>query len=167
MLSQYKTFLGSAAWVNDVKYTGGFDGNMTITTMLSGTWACSGSNYSNHMIPMCTTVVNDHHIADEVQISWMNDGHPTRNAPNVVALNTLGAKANMSWLHLATVKAFGAETSSNQMVGFYPGTVNPLLWWATPNMQVVATSGIQGNFHHLYISWNRNCNCNDYQNWYH
>lgn len=32
------------------------------------------------------------------------------------------------------------QTSSHKLPGFYPGTVNPLLWWTTPNLQVVATS---------------------------
>jgi hypothetical protein len=141
MLNLYNGYEASPAWVNDIQFSGGFNGTLTITTLISGTVMCGGTNFTNPTVPVCVTTINSHNFIDYATITYMNDGSNARNAPNAVNVETLGKTfANMSWLNVAAVTAFEGTTSSQEMVGFYPGTVNPMFWWATPNLQVMATS---------------------------
>ncbi|KAJ3330628.1 hypothetical protein HDU91_003524, partial [Kappamyces sp. JEL0680] len=92
------------------------------------------------------TIVNAHNFVT-VSMSYMNDGIQTaRNTPNVATLLSTTGAADITWLYQAFINAFGSgnQTSSHQLVGFYPGTVNPMLWWATPNLMVLAPSALSG-----------------------
>ena len=48
--------------------------------------------------------------------------------------------ANISWIYFGLKNVLGGNISHFNLPQTYPGTVNPLLWWTTSNMQVANPS---------------------------
>jgi len=142
MMDKWKVMNGGPGWINGITYDE-TKRIITVTTLLSGNILCGGSNYQNASVPVCNTVIASHKHA-EVQISWMNDGLTSRSAPNQVKSLSEGEDANMTWVYEALKNVYEGEVSAHKLPGFYPGTVNPLNWWGTPNLQSISASYLTG-----------------------
>jgi hypothetical protein len=54
----------------------------------------------------------------------------------MVDIKEMGEPANISWVMQSLVYLFGNPISNIALPSSFPGAVNPMLWWTTPNMQV-------------------------------
>jgi len=141
MLEKHVAMSGGPGWTNNIQWDGAQ--SIVITTLISGGYLCGGSNYANKTVPVCTTNIASHKKAF-IEISWMNDGVNVRSAPNAAKSVTITDDAKFDWLHTAVKNAFGDKVTSQKLPGFYPGTVNPLFWWTTPNLQTMSLSFLTG-----------------------
>jgi hypothetical protein len=84
-----------------------------------------------------------------VEVTYMTDGTPASIATKAVRIREIGQPANMTWMFLGLQSMLGTE-SAMRFPPTFPGAVNPLLWWTTPNMQVVSAplleAGIETTF---------------------
>lgn len=131
MKAKKSTLGGVDGMVNNIV----FDGTtINITTFLTGTEICGGTNYTNLAIPVCLTTMADHYHVYS-QLNYMSDGVHPSVAPNIVTVREVLQPANMTWLHAALVNIMGESLTATALPGTYPGSVNPLMWWTTTNMQ--------------------------------
>jgi hypothetical protein len=119
-----------------------------ITSVLTGTGVCGGRNASDPPVPVCKTMFTDIHHAI-VEVTYMTDGTPASIATKAVRIREIGQPANMTWMFLGLQSMLGTE-GAIRLPPTFPGAVNPLLWWTTPNMQVVSApfleAGIETTF---------------------
>ncbi|KAJ3321812.1 hypothetical protein HDV06_003814 [Boothiomyces sp. JEL0866] len=112
-------------------------GNVKITTLLSGTNVCGSTSALQVSYPICSTTISDHYHAT-ISTTFMTDGTPASIAPKVVEILSVGQPANITWIYFAIKSILGGQVeSSTALPAPYRGCINPLLWWTSPNMEVV------------------------------
>lgn len=97
MLSKYLNLKSLPGWVNHINHDNSYEGTIEIVTFLSGTIACGGADYNSPRVPVCTSTVDNHYHAIGASMSYMNDGNPERNTPNMASIQEKSIKANMTW----------------------------------------------------------------------
>lgn len=149
MIAQLST-LGSGQGIVQMIQLNETGAEIYLYSIVAGFRTCGGNNYVNKSVLVCETLISNHQTA-LVGISWMNDGNPVRSAPNIVKrLNEVDGftpePASITWLYRAIGNAMGGEMHTLKLPGFYPGTVNPLLWWTTPNLQTMSVAAVRAGF---------------------
>jgi hypothetical protein len=141
-----RTLTGTTGLANSLRLLN--DSAIEITSVLTGTSVCGGRNASDPPIPVCKTMFTDIHHAI-VEVTYMTDGTPASIATKAVRIREIGQPANMTWMYFGLVSMLGTD-SALRLPPTFPGAVNPLLWWTTPNMQVVSAplleAGIETTF---------------------
>ncbi|KAH9244035.1 hypothetical protein BASA81_018591 [Batrachochytrium salamandrivorans] len=121
---------------------------ITIKTMLSGTLICGGRNAT--YVPICTTVLSNH-MKGTVIMSYMTDGTTASIAPNKVGIRSIDGVADIqTWLSAATTTILGGITTAIPLPSTIPGVLNPLLWWASPNLMTVDPALIEGGIETMF-----------------
>ena len=110
------------------------NGSIIITTLLAQTSVCGGTN--NSLVPVCTTTLSNH-VNARVQATYMTDGTPASIAIQKVSVRERGSEGNMTWVYEAIKNVLGGVDSSVVLPSTIPGTMNPLLWWTTPNLLTI------------------------------
>jgi hypothetical protein len=141
-----RTLTGTTGLANSLRLLN--DSAIEITSVLTGTSVCGGRNASDPPVPVCKTMFTDIHHAI-VEVTYMTDGTPASIVTKAVRIREIGQPANMTWMYFGLVSMLGQE-SAIRFPPTFPGAVNPLLWWTTPNMQVVSAplleAGIETTF---------------------
>nr|KAJ3421775.1 hypothetical protein HK105_002332 [Polyrhizophydium stewartii] len=131
------------AFINDTKAP-------SIITLVGGTIVCGGVNETNPFVPVCKTTLSNHYNA-VVGVIYMTDGTTASVAQKSVFVRKLGAPANMGyWASTAMSAILGGPFSSFRLPPTFPGAVNPLLWWTTPNLIGVDPSLIEAGIETMF-----------------
>jgi hypothetical protein len=146
--SEYIQLQDNAGFVNHIAIDDA-SGTLLITTLLSGTIVCGSRISGADSTPVCKTSVFDFQKAT-TQMEYMTDGTPASIAAKIVELISLNGPSNITWMGLAYQTMLGGEFSTNILPGLTPGSVNSILWWATPNTlnlsPVLLESGLEVTF---------------------
>ncbi|KAI8913347.1 hypothetical protein EDD86DRAFT_104413 [Gorgonomyces haynaldii] len=116
--------------------------NIVVTTLLSGISYCGGTNTSTPTLFVCKTNVFDHYRA-VVRNELMTDGSPASIAQKTSTVRSIGAPANMTWLYQAMQSTLSGTFSAIPFPGNIPGTLNPMLWWTSSNLQSFSGSFLE------------------------
>ena len=106
------------------------DTEILITTILSKSNLCGGTE--ELFLPVCVTKMWEHTNA-EVLVSYMTDGTPASIAVKKASIRKMLQPANQTWAAAAMLNILEKPISANALPSTIAGTLNPLLWWATPN----------------------------------
>jgi hypothetical protein len=80
----------------------------------------------------------------KVQMQYMTDGTPASIAADIVTvLEVYPEKANITWITTSLLHLLGSPIAAINLPSTYPGSTNPMLWWTTPNMEVVAAAFVE------------------------
>ncbi|KAJ3267873.1 hypothetical protein HDV01_003868 [Terramyces sp. JEL0728] len=121
-----------------------------ITTLLSGTNVCGSTSPTQVSYPICSTSISDHFHAS-ISTTFMTDGSPASIAPKFVEILSVGQPANITWLFAAFKNIFGGDAeSATDLPQTYRGTINPLLWWTSPNMEVVNAALLEAGMETMF-----------------
>ncbi|KAI8914363.1 hypothetical protein EDD86DRAFT_199167 [Gorgonomyces haynaldii] len=124
-------------------------GNITVLTVMTKSGVCAGTNSSSPALPVCKVLISNH-LNARVTAKYMTDGTPASVAINSVTIDEVHEAANMSWVLASLQNALGGDISAVRMPKSYPGAMNPMLWWATSNMQSInaayLNSGLETTF---------------------
>ena len=135
MMNKLKT-ASIISMINSVNRTS--DDTITITTLFANTNVCGGTE--GEFAPLCTTRFTNHRKA-EVMATYMTDGTPASIAAKDVTIRKTLDMANTTWLYAAINSMLGDsldETFSiHSLPSTIPGTMNPLMWWTTPNLLTI------------------------------
>jgi hypothetical protein len=146
--SEYLLLRDNTGFVNHIAIDDA-SGTLLITTLLSGTIVCGSRISGADSAPVCKTSVFDFQKAT-THMEYMTDGTPASIAAKIVELISLNGSANITWMGLAYQDILGGEFSTNILPGLIPGSVNSILWWATPNTlnlsPVLLESGLEVAF---------------------
>jgi hypothetical protein len=112
-----------------------------IYTLLTSTNLCGGYPGNLH-VPVCTTKIHQLKHA-QVQIRYMTDGSSASMAPNHAQVLETQGPADIEWLYNGFVWLHGGIVSTTLLPSLVPNSVNPLLWWTTPNTMVVSPSLVE------------------------
>ena len=115
---------------------------LVISHVLTGLNVCGGTNVSYPSLPICKTTFANLKNAI-VQMTYMTDGTSASIAAKKIAVRSIGDSANMTWVSQALSNILGGNSTAFPMPPTYPGSVNPLLWWATPNIEVVNSAQLE------------------------
>ncbi|KAJ3272046.1 hypothetical protein HDV01_005998 [Terramyces sp. JEL0728] len=122
---------------------------VTINTILTGTNVCTMTDPSKIGYPLCTTTAFDLRTAS-VSITFMTDGSPASIAPKNVEILSTGGSSVISWLFTAYTSILEGVQTSTVLPETVKGSINPLLWWSTTNMQSVnpalLSAGVESMF---------------------
>ncbi|KAI9318880.1 hypothetical protein DFJ73DRAFT_925640 [Zopfochytrium polystomum] len=108
--------------------------SVEISNLLLGFYLCGGGRAEVDFPMVCSTRVWNHNRA-ELEIMFRTDGSVSSIAPNVVSLREIVGPADVS-----NFLAFGFNALVSGPVSYFhlpplvPGSINPMLWWATPNL---------------------------------
>jgi hypothetical protein len=118
---------------------------VNITSIYSGTAVCGGYDIEDPPVPVCFTTFSDiyHGI---IEMRYMTDGTPASIAAEKATIRSYEEKASMKWMHFAFQALFGGNVTAFALPSTFPGAVNPLMWWTTPNMQVSSASLLEEGF---------------------
>nr|KAJ3421773.1 hypothetical protein HK105_002330 [Polyrhizophydium stewartii] len=124
--------------------------SLKIITMLSHTYLCGGTNGTNPFVPVCFTEISNHRHAT-IMVQYMSDGTTASIAPRLVEVRTLSEPADLQyWLSNAMNAILEGPFSHTRLPPTFPGTVNPLLWWATPNLIAIDPSLIEAGIEAMF-----------------
>ncbi|KAL2916459.1 hypothetical protein HK105_203892 [Polyrhizophydium stewartii] len=124
--------------------------SLNIITMLSRTNICGGINETNTFVPVCFTEISNHRHA-EIMIQYMSDGTMASIAPRQVEIRSLLGAADLQyWLSNAMNAILEGPFSHTRLPPTFPGAVNPLLWWATPNLIALDPSLIEAGIETMF-----------------
>jgi hypothetical protein len=112
---------------------------VTVVSLLVNVGVCGGRNATNPGIPVCTTVLSEHNNA-VVLARYITDGTPASVAIAYVENRETLGKADIEWMYKALDNFLGGKINTFVLPETIPGLVNPMLWWATPNMIKVSPS---------------------------
>jgi hypothetical protein len=146
--SEYIQLQDNPGFINHISIDDA-SGSILITTLLSGTIVCGSRISGADSAPVCKTSVFDFHQAT-TQMEYMTDGTPASIAAKIVELISVNGPANITQMGLAYQNILGGVFSTNILPGLTPGSVNSILWWATPNTlnlsPVLLESGLEVTF---------------------
>jgi hypothetical protein len=146
--SEYIQLQDNAGFVNHIAIDDA-SGSLLITTLLSGTIVCGSRISGADSTPVCKTSVFDFNKAT-TEMEYMTDGTPASIAAKIVELISVDGPANITQMGLAYQNILGGVFSTNILPGLTPGSVNSILWWATPNTlnlsPVLLESGLEVTF---------------------
>ncbi len=120
---------------------------INITSIISNSVLCGGTGTA--FAPVCSTQFSNH-VHGSILISYMTDGTTASIAANSVNILSNGIAANMTWVKSALVAIFEGENSILPLPPTIPGTVNPLLWWTTPNLLASDPAALEAGMETLY-----------------
>ena len=133
LLTQFNK-LSIVGFANYVKITDGAVPVVKITTMLAKSNVCGGMD--NSFIPVCTTTFSEHKRVT-VTATYMTDGTPASIAAKEVKIREYLGEANIKWVYQSMVNILRGEFGAAALPSTIPGTMNPLLWWTTPNLLTI------------------------------
>ncbi|KAI8916124.1 hypothetical protein EDD86DRAFT_253469 [Gorgonomyces haynaldii] len=133
--SMYATLGGVAGLANHLAVN---STAITATTILSGFNKCGGRNRTSPALSICKTVMSNHKRGTIVA-AYMTDGTPASIAIREAIIRTEGETVSINWPYQALVNLLGSEYAAIELPQVYPGSVNPLIWWTTKDMQSVNT----------------------------
>jgi hypothetical protein len=119
---------------NHITWDGSSTGNVTITTLVSRTSICGGVD--NLFIPVCTTTFFNHTAAN-ITATYMTDGTPASIAAKEVHIRDGNVTADMKWVYHSMMNIMNQSPNVHILPSTIPGTMNPLLWWTTPNLLTI------------------------------
>jgi hypothetical protein len=128
----------SVGLVNSVEVA---EGQVIITSALTGTAVCGRTNTASQPIPVCKTAIYDPHLGI-IQIAYMTDGSSGSVAPERVQIREQLEPYDIAWLEHGFKTLFG-DTGYVRLPPTFPGSINPLLWWTSSNMQSVSPSSLE------------------------
>ncbi|KAI8909126.1 hypothetical protein EDD86DRAFT_190954 [Gorgonomyces haynaldii] len=149
VISLTNTLSTAQGMVNTISYDENSK-NTTVISLLNSYNICGGTNGS-YPPAVCQTVLSNHRTA-EIVSTYMTDGTPASIALKIVDLRSVGDKVDQTWVYQALNNLIGNGVGVGffELPSTYPGATNPLLWWATTNMQTVSrtylSSGIETTF---------------------
>lgn len=132
----------AAGWVNTIKNG---DDVVNMTTILTGSHVCGGHNSSSPAVAVCKTQIKNHQQV-AVLVTYKTDGTPASIAAKTLevlgdarseSLGITRESLNMTWMYVALKNLYGGEVSHHLLPGHWPGSINPLLWMTSTNMQDV------------------------------
>ncbi|KAJ3324754.1 hypothetical protein HDV06_006012 [Boothiomyces sp. JEL0866] len=133
MSSQVAGYQNNPAMVN---YVAQNSSAIVISTILTGTNVCTLTDPTEIGYPLCTTTAYDHKTAS-ISITFMTDGTPASIAPRKADILSTGSSSDISWLYAAYVSILEGVQTSTLLPETFKGSINPLLWWTSTNMQSV------------------------------
>ena len=117
--------------------------SVSITTMLSGYNICGGNDFVNAPVTVCQTRLFDH-LNMNLKAEFMTDGVPSSLALKRSSVISQGSTGNITWVKNALEKLLDGPVATIKMPKMVPGCENPLMWWATTNMQFLSYPWLGG-----------------------
>jgi hypothetical protein len=144
MLSKVRELNRVVGLVSSLEYSAANE-TVKMVSLITNIGVCGGRNATNPGVPVCTTMLSEHSHA-EVLARYITDGTPASIAIAYVEVREILGKADMSWLYAALENYLGGQVSTFILPETIPGIINPMLWWATPNMIQVSPSLLEAGF---------------------
>ncbi|KAI8914365.1 hypothetical protein EDD86DRAFT_216586 [Gorgonomyces haynaldii] len=113
----------------------------TAVSLMYNFFGCGGFNKTTYPMAICTTTFSKHQKA-LVTGKYMTDGTPASIAIASVSVREVLGDADNSWIYQALVNFFGGSITATELPATYPGSVNPMLWWMTSNMQGISSASL-------------------------
>jgi hypothetical protein len=114
------------------------ENRVIITSVLTGSAVCGRTNTTSVPVPVCKTAIYDPFIG-KIQVTYMTDGSPASIAPERVEIHEYLEAYDIQWIEHGFKTLLGT-TGYIKLPPTFPGSVNPMLWWTSPNMQVISPS---------------------------
>ncbi|KAI8895887.1 hypothetical protein BC833DRAFT_542016 [Globomyces pollinis-pini] len=134
---------------NLISYLEHHDKIVNITTVLVGSDVCGGTNQTSPSSPVCTTTISNHHFAT-IRVVYMTDGTPASIAIKKTDLLETLEEADIQWLYVAFRNLLGGDVTAAYLPPTFPGTINPLLWWTTPNLATISPTLLEAGLETTY-----------------
>ncbi|KAJ3259321.1 hypothetical protein HK103_002519 [Boothiomyces macroporosus] len=128
--------IGLGSYPAMVNYVTQNTSSIIIYTILTGTNVCTLTDPSQIGYPICITTAYDHRTAS-ISITFMTDGTPASIAPKKADILSVGSTSDISWMYAAYVAILEGAQTSTMLPETFKGSINPLLWWTSSNMQSV------------------------------
>ncbi|KAI9337892.1 hypothetical protein DFJ73DRAFT_646329 [Zopfochytrium polystomum] len=120
-----------------------------ISNVIMGYPLCGGASEVADFPMVCLTDVYNHRNA-LVDILFRTDGSVSSIAPNFVSIETDMGPADIGFLEFAFNAVLEGPTSYFRTPPLVPGSITPLLWWATPNLNNIDRALLDAGMETMY-----------------
>ncbi|KAI9356213.1 hypothetical protein DFJ73DRAFT_623214 [Zopfochytrium polystomum] len=123
--------------------------SLIISNLLLGYPLCGGAMEHVSFPMVCSTKLWNHRSA-LLEILFRTDGSVSSIAPNHVYLDEFIELADMQGLGFAFNALVEGPVSYFRLPALVPGSINPLLWWATPNLNNIDRALLDAGVETMY-----------------
>ncbi|KAJ3273631.1 hypothetical protein HDV01_004240 [Terramyces sp. JEL0728] len=135
MTTLLQTMFPSQGMINFISTVGA---NVQVSTVLSGFNICSNGVA---IVPLCSTEISNYNISI-IDVEIITDGTSASIAPITATINSYIAPGNISNIQYALGSLMEGYLSSSLLPKQGSGKINPLLKWATTDLQQISLSRI-------------------------
>ncbi|KAI9356227.1 hypothetical protein DFJ73DRAFT_823457 [Zopfochytrium polystomum] len=124
---------------------------LQISNILAGSPICGGDPDAGFAFPVvCSTTISNHRSA-ELQIMFRTDGTTASIAADTVQFISDNGPSDIdNWLAFAFTKLVDGPVSAFTLPPQVPGSLNPLLWWTSPNLISVDRALLESGVETMY-----------------
>jgi hypothetical protein len=128
-----RTYFAEIGMINSVE----FDGDkILISTAITGTAMCGSKENIVSPVSVCKTTIS-HARNSTLSVLYMSDGRSNLAVPKKVSIKSEGSSISIEPMYRGFLSLM-EERSTLLLPSLYPGALNPLVGYSSPNMQALS-----------------------------